>query len=182
LVSIVGPSGAGKSTLLHIIGTLDQPSSGEVLIDDQRLTQQSHKEIARFRNRHIGFIFQFHHLLPEFTALENICIPGYIAQRRESEVQSEAKLLLEKLAMTERMHHKPGQLSGGEQQRIALARALINNLDHANAEQVLQLILAFKRELNMTTLIVTHDPGIARQTDYSLVMQDGLIRHVSTAS
>ncbi|HEX5626070.1 MAG TPA: ABC transporter ATP-binding protein [Saprospiraceae bacterium] len=193
LVSIVGPSGAGKSTLLHILGTLDQPTSGEVLIDGQLLTNRPHKEIARFRNRHIGFIFQFHHLLPEFTALENICIPGFIAQRKEGEVASEAKLLLERLGMTERMHHKPGQLSGGEQQRVALARALINkpailladeptgNLDHANAEQVLQLILAFKRDLNMTTLIVTHDPGIARQTDYSLVMQDGLIHQVSAS-
>jgi lipoprotein-releasing system ATP-binding protein len=127
LVSIVGASGAGKSTLLHIIGTLDKPDAGEVIMNDIRLSGLNEKELAHFRNKHIGFVFQFHHLLPEFTALENVCIPGFIAKTKESVVNNRAKELLDFLGLKDRLEHKPGQLSGGEQQRVAVARALINN-------------------------------------------------------
>jgi len=187
LISILGASGAGKSTLLHIIGTLDKADSGEIIIDGINYSKKSPKELAHFRNRHLGFIFQFHHLLPEFTALENVCIPGYIAGRKEVEVIENAKILLARLGMEPRLDQKPGQLSGGKQQRVALARALINNpkillaneptgnLDKENAEHVLQLILALRKELNMTIIIVTHDQAIASKTDASLTMQDGKI-------
>jgi lipoprotein-releasing system ATP-binding protein len=187
LISIVGASGAGKSTLLHIIGTLDKPDSGEIIIDKINYSSKSSNELAKFRNMHLGFIFQFHHLLPEFTAIENICIPGFIAGRKEKTVKEEAFALLSRLGMESKSEQKPGQLSGGEQQRVALARALINkprilladeptgNLDHHNAEQVLQLILSFRKEMNMTTIIVTHDQHIASQTDLSLSMSDGRI-------
>jgi lipoprotein-releasing system ATP-binding protein len=189
LISILGASGAGKSTLLHIIGTLDKADSGEIIIDQINYSKKSANELAQFRNKHLGFIFQFHHLLPEFTALENVCIPGYIAGRKERDVIENAKSLLYKLGMEPRIDQKPGQLSGGEQQRVALARALINspkilladeptgNLDHQNAEQVLNLILSFRKELNMTIIIVTHDQEIAAKTDISLTMQDGIIIH-----
>lgn len=187
VISILGASGAGKSTLLHIIGTLDNADSGEIIIDHINYSKKGPNELAAFRNRQLGFIFQFHHLLPEFTALENVCIPGYIAGRKEREVIQNAKLLLSKLGMEPRLDQKPGQLSGGEQQRVALARALINNpkilladeptgnLDHQNAEQVIDLILSFRKELNMTIIIVTHDQEIASKTDLSLTMQDGII-------
>lgn len=187
IISILGASGAGKSTLLHIIGTLDKADSGEIIIDGVNYSKKSPKELALFRNKELGFIFQFHHLLPEFTALENVCIPGYIAGRKENEVIQNAKMLLSKLGMEPRQDQKPGQLSGGEQQRVALARALINNpkilladeptgnLDHENAAQVLNLILTLRHELNMTIVIVTHDPNIASKTDISYTMQDGRI-------
>lgn len=187
LISILGASGAGKSTLLHIIGTLDKADSGEIIIDGINYSKKSAGELAQFRNKNLGFIFQFHHLLPEFTALENVCIPGFIAGRKEKEVTAQAQSLLSKLGMEPRMNQKPGQLSGGEQQRVALARALINspkilladeptgNLDKQNAEQVLNLILSFRKESNMTIIIVTHDQNIASKTDYSLTMQDGKI-------
>lgn len=187
LISILGASGAGKSTLLHIIGTLDKADSGEIIIDGINYSKKSPKELALFRNQHLGFIFQFHHLLPEFTAHENVCIPGYIAGRKENEVIESAKVLLTKLGMESRLDQKPGQLSGGEQQRVALARALINNpkilladeptgnLDKENAEHVLDLILSLRKELNMTIIIVTHDQEIASKTDASLTMQDGKI-------
>ncbi len=187
LISILGASGAGKSTLLHIIGTLDKADSGDIIIDNVNYSKKSPNELAQFRNRHLGFIFQFHHLLPEFTALENVCIPGFIAGRKEKEVIQNASELLSKLGLESKFEQKPGQLSGGEQQRVALARALVNNpkilladeptgnLDHKNAEQVLNLILEFQKETDMTVIIVTHDHAIAAKTDYSLTMQDGLI-------
>ncbi|MBK8484085.1 MAG: ABC transporter ATP-binding protein [Saprospiraceae bacterium] len=187
LISILGASGAGKSTLLHIIGTLDSADEGNILINGLNLKSKSANELALFRNQFIGFIFQFHHLLPEFSALENVCIPGLIANRKEAELNSAAKSLLSRLGLESRLSHKPGQLSGGEQQRVALARALINNpkilladeptgnLDQENAEQVLSLILSFKKEMGMTTIIVTHDQKIASKTDISVTMQDGMI-------
>ncbi len=187
VISILGASGAGKSTLLHIIGTLDTPDSGDLIIDSINYSNKSPNELAHFRNRHLGFIFQFHHLLPEFNALDNVCIPGLIAGRKEKELRENALYLLEKLGLEERFDQKPGQLSGGEQQRVALARALINtpkilladeptgNLDQSNAEQVLELILSFRKEMNMTIIIVTHDKQVAEKTDYSLTMKDGVI-------
>ncbi|HRG69527.1 MAG: ABC transporter ATP-binding protein [Saprospiraceae bacterium] len=186
-VSIIGASGAGKSTLLHIIGSLDHADEGSVQIDGTTLNSLNQKDLAQFRNKHIGFIFQFHHLLPEFSALENVCLPGFIAKRPYQEVTEEASKLLNKLAMSDRLHHKPGQLSGGEQQRVALARALINhpkilladeptgNLDQQNAKQVLSMILDLKSENNMTVILVTHDSQIAMKADRTLTMQDGSI-------
>jgi len=172
-ISIIGASGAGKSTLLHIIGSLDQADEGTIQIDGTALNSLKLKALAQFRNKHIGFIFQFHHLLPEFSALENVCLPGLIAGRKENELKIQATDLLHKLAMENRMDHKPGQLSGGEQQRVALARALINNpkilladeptgnLDEQNAKQVLNMIMNLKSENNMTVILVTHDYKIA---------------------
>lgn len=186
-LSILGASGAGKSTLLNIIGTLDRADSGKLYLFGQDLTDKSSSNLNVIRNRDIGFIFQFHHLLPEFTALENASMPGYIAKRNTKEVHEDAKELLCRLGLEERMHHKPGELSGGEQQRVALARALINkpkllladeptgNLDHSNAEQIIQLILELKADYNMTAIIVTHDKEIAQKTDQSYFMKDGLI-------
>lgn len=186
-LSILGASGAGKSTLLNIIGTLDQADSGKLYLFGKEYSHASGSSLYTIRNREIGFIFQFHHLLPEFTALENVSMPGYIAQRSIKEVHEEASQLLNRLGLSDRMHHKPGELSGGEQQRVALARALINkprllladeptgNLDHTNAEQIIQLILELKRDYNMTAIIVTHDKEIANKTDHSYYMKDGLI-------
>ena len=186
-VSILGASGAGKSTLLHIIGTLEKADSGILHLFGQDISKSSPKDLASFRNGHMGFIFQFHHLLPEFTALENTALPGYIAKRDQTELHKEAKILLERLGLESRMHHKPGELSGGEQQRVALARALINkpsllladeptgNLDRENAQTVLRLIMELRQELNMTVLLVTHDREIAQKSEYSLYMKDGLI-------
>ncbi|MEP7195862.1 MAG: ABC transporter ATP-binding protein [Saprospiraceae bacterium] len=187
LVSIVGSSGAGKSTLLHILGTLDQADEGELILDGQKITKLKHRELAQFRNRNIGFIYQFHHLLPELTALENACLPAYIAKENISNLHSRAKTLLDMLGLGDRFEHKPGELSGGEQQRVALARALINrpkilladeptgNLDQENAKEVLKLILAARRDFNITTLLVTHDMNIAAQTERTLIMKDGII-------
>lgn len=185
LVSIVGASGAGKSTLLHIVGTLDKPDSGEVWIQDTNLKQLNEKELANFRNKHIGFVFQFHHLLPEFTAIENVCIPGYIAKRKESEVAQKAKELLDFLGLKDRLEHKPNQLSGGEQQRVAVARALINNpaviladepsgnLDTHNAKELHNLFFQLRNEMKQTFIIVTHNEELANMADRKLVMQDG---------
>ncbi|MBK8955722.1 MAG: ABC transporter ATP-binding protein [Saprospiraceae bacterium] len=187
LISILGASGAGKSTLLNIIGTLDKPDGGTVKLFNRDISELKARQLAILRNRDIGFIFQFHHLLPEFTALENVAMPAYIASRNTTEANAEAAQLLEKLGLRERMHQKPGELSGGEQQRVALARAVINkpkilladeptgNLDQQNAIQVLDLILTFKRDYGMTTLIVTHDKEVAAQADRSILMKDGLI-------
>lgn len=186
-LSILGASGAGKSTLLNIIGTLDRADSGNIFLFGQNVTEKSSSSLNEIRNKDIGFIFQFHHLLPEFTALENASMPGYIAKRNTKEVHANAKELLCRLGLEERMHHKPGELSGGEQQRVALARALINkpkllladeptgNLDHSNAEQIIQLILELKADYNMTAIIVTHDKEIANKTDQSFFMKDGRI-------
>jgi lipoprotein-releasing system ATP-binding protein len=190
VASIMGSSGAGKSTLLHLIGTLDKPDEGKILLNDKDVFSLSHKQLALFRNRSIGFIFQFHHLLPELTALENVSLPGFIAGSDEAEVNKRAKHLLDFLGLSHRLDHKPSELSGGEQQRVALARALINspkilladeptgNLDQQNAKEVLGLLLQIRNEMQMTLLIVTHDPEIASKAEINFFMKDGLIfRH-----
>lgn len=185
IVSIVGSSGAGKSTLLHILGTLDVPDSGTITLENQRVDQLTGKKLAAFRNNHIGFVFQFHHLLPEFSAVENVCIPGWIAGRKKKEVYSRAGELLEALGLAGRLDNKPQQLSGGEQQRVAVARALINqpaivfadeptgNLDSANAKELHDLFLHLRKEFNQTFLIVTHNEELAALSDRTLHMKDG---------
>lgn len=187
VVSIVGASGAGKSTLLHILGTLDSADSGDVLFDDKNISRLNASELARFRNRHIGFIFQFHNLLPEFTALENACLPGFLAGRPELEVTERAAELLGMLNLGHRMHHKPSEMSGGEQQRTAVARALINspriifadepsgNLDSRNAQELHEIFFKLRDEFNQTFVIVTHNEQLATMADRKLVMKDGLI-------
>jgi len=187
IVSIVGASGAGKSTLLHIIGTLDQADKGNVVINDINLQKLNEKQIAEFRNQHIGFVFQFHHLLPEFTALENVCIPGFIAKMNSNETKKKAAKLLEFLNLGERMQHKPSQLSGGEQQRVAVARALINdpdviladepsgNLDSASAVELHNLFFSLRDEFDQTFVIVTHNKELADKADRKLVIRDGVI-------
>lgn len=187
VICITGPSGAGKSTLLHILGTLDKADSGEVLYNGQNITQFKDKELAKFRNQNIGFVFQFHHLLPEFSAFENICIPGYLGNRPISEVQERAKYLLDILGMSSRSHHLPSQLSGGEQQRVSVARALINspkivladepsgNLDTKRANELHQIFFDLKLTLNQTFVIVTHNEQLAEQADVVFKMQDGQI-------
>jgi lipoprotein-releasing system ATP-binding protein len=187
IVSIVGPSGSGKSTLLHILGTLDSPSSGDVYVNERRIDFRNDQQVAFFRNRHIGFVFQFHHLLPEFTALENVCIPGWMAGRRKKEVADRAVSLLRSLGLGERVDNKPNQLSGGEQQRVAVARALINkpdivfadeptgNLDSANARELHQLFFDLRKQFNQTFLIVTHNEELAQMSDRLLHMKDGKI-------
>ena len=187
IVTIAGPSGSGKSTLLHILGTLDRPSNGEIYLNQQPLLQLNGKAMAAFRNRHIGFVFQFHHLLPEFTAIENICIPGWIAGRKKKEVSQRAENLLHTLGLGDRMNNKPMELSGGEQQRVAVARALINepdivfadeptgNLDSANARELHQLFFELREKLRQTFLIVTHNEELAGMSDRILHMRDGKI-------
>ncbi|MEO6963506.1 MAG: ABC transporter ATP-binding protein [Puia sp.] len=187
IVSMVGPSGSGKSTLLHILGTLDEPASGEILLENRRLQTLKGKSLAAFRNRHIGFVFQFHHLLPEFTALENVCIPGWIAGRKKSEVKTRGMQLLDLLGVSHRLENKPSALSGGEQQRVAVCRALINNpdivfadeptgnLDTANARELHQLFFDLRKQFNQTFLIVTHNETLAEQSDRVLRMRDGMI-------
>lgn len=185
IVCIAGSSGAGKSTLLHILGTLDTPDKGVVTLDDTQVSGLKGKKLAAFRNTHIGFVFQFHHLLPEFTALENICIPGWIAGKRKKEVNSRALELLKLLGLEERGHHKPQALSGGEQQRVAVARALINtpsiimadeptgNLDSANGKELHKLFQDLRNQFNQTFLIVTHNEELALMSDRVLHMRDG---------
>lgn len=187
IVSIVGPSGSGKSTLLHILGTLDIAAEGEVFLQDKKINTLRSKALAAFRNRHIGFIFQFHHLLPEFSALENVCIPGWIAGRKKREVEEQAKSLLVALGIGERLENKPSALSGGEQQRVAVARALINkpdvvfadeptgNLDSTNAEELHKLFFELRDKFKQTFLIVTHNEELARMSDRTLHMKDGRI-------
>jgi lipoprotein-releasing system ATP-binding protein len=187
LVAIVGASGAGKSTLLHILGTLDKPDAGEIFLDGEALHLLKASQLSAFRNRSIGFVFQFHHLLPEFTALENVCIPGFIANKPKKEVEKRAKELLGTLNLNTRLDHKPSALSGGEQQRVAVARALMNspkllladepsgNLDSANAADLHQLFLTLKREFNQTSIIVTHNTELSNMANRTLVMKDGLI-------
>lgn len=187
IVTIVGSSGAGKSTLLHILGTLDTPTAGEVYIHDVLTSSLQGKKLADFRNRHIGFIFQFHHLLPEFNALENVCMPGFIAGNRRSAVRERAVFLLETLGLKDRLDHRPNQLSGGEQQRVAVARALINspavimadeptgNLDSHNAKELHQLFLQLRDQFGQTFIIVTHNEELATLSDRQLVMKDGKI-------
>lgn len=187
IVSIVGPSGSGKSTLLHILGTLDEPAKGEVFLQDKSISRLKGRQLAAFRNRHIGFVFQFHHLLPEFTALENVCIPGWIAGRKKKEVEAEAISLLNTLGVGHRLENKPNALSGGEQQRVAVARALINNpdivfadeptgnLDSANAKELHELFFDLRNRFKQTFLIVTHNEELARMSDRILHMKDGVI-------
>ena len=190
IVSIVGPSGAGKTTLLQILGTLDVQSNKvdiRLLINDTEVTDLSDKELAKFRNEHIGFIFQFHQLLPEFTAIENVCIPGYIKKTPNSEVEKRAKELLEFLGLSNRLHHKPNELSGGEQQRVAVARALINNpsiifadepsgnLDSESADNLHKLFFELRDKFGQTFVIVTHNLELADLADRKLTMVDGRI-------
>lgn len=189
MVSIVGSSGAGKSTLLHILGTLDRPDSGSIWLNDQSVDELRGEKLAAFRNQHIGFVFQFHHLLPEFSALENISIPGWIAGNAKKEVATRAMELLSLLGLADRAEHKPNQLSGGEQQRVAVARALINqpdiifadeptgNLDSANAKDLHQLFGTLRDRFNQTFLIVTHNEELAALSDRTLHMKDGAIVH-----
>ncbi len=187
VAAIVGPSGCGKSTLLHVLGTLDRPDQGQVSIDGTDVLQLRPKKLAAFRNRHIGFVFQFHHLLPEFSALENVSIPGWLSGRSKAEVRQEATRLLDKLGLSHRLDHKPSQLSGGEQQRVAVARALINqpsivladepsgNLDSINARELHQLFLRLRDETGQTFLLVTHNEELAQQCDRVWTMRDGML-------
>jgi len=187
IVSIVGPSGCGKSTLLHILGTLDMPARGEVILQNEKINELKGRQLADFRNQHIGFVFQFHHLLPEFSALENVCIPGWIAGTKKSAVEERATELLDLLGVGHRIDNKPGALSGGEQQRVAVARALINNpdivfadeptgnLDTANAKELHELFFHLRDKMKQTFLIVTHNEDLARMSDRVLHMKDGLI-------
>lgn len=185
ILSIVGKSGSGKSTLLHILGSLDIPDSGSINLRDTDFTKLSTTELAEFRNKHIGFIFQFHHLLPEFTALENVCIPGFIQKNDEKKVKENAKELLSYLGLSGRLTHKPNQLSGGEQQRVAVARALINqpeiifadepsgNLDENTSEELHSLLFKLKDEMKQTFVIVTHNNDLAAMSDRCLTLQEG---------
>ncbi len=185
IVSIAGSSGAGKTTLLHILGTLDNPDQGEIWFGEKRLDTMKSKELADFRNQHIGFVFQFHHLLPEFTALENVCVPGWIAGRKTGELEKKAGELLERLGVSARASHKPNALSGGEQQRVAVARALVNNpgiifadeptgnLDSTNATALHNLFKQLRDELNQTFLIVTHNEELAAMSDRVMHLKDG---------
>ncbi|MBK8557981.1 MAG: ABC transporter ATP-binding protein [Lewinellaceae bacterium] len=187
VVSIVGKSGAGKSTLLHILGTLDLADQGEVFIRDTEVRRLSSKQLAAFRNQHIGFVFQFHHLLPEFTALENVCMPGYILKTEEAKLRQRAVELLDFLGLKDRITHKPNEMSGGEQQRVAVARALINqpdiifadeptgNLDSAASSDLHQLIRQLSDQFNQTFVIVTHNKELADLSDRCLEMTDGAL-------
>jgi lipoprotein-releasing system ATP-binding protein len=187
IVSIVGSSGAGKSTLLHILGTLDTPAKGQVFLKGERIDQLKGNALAKFRNKNIGFIFQFHHLLPEFSAIENVCIPGWIAGKKKKEVEQKAAELLKTLGLENRMQNKPHQLSGGEQQRVAVARALINapaiimadeptgNLDSENGRALHNLFIELRDKFQQTFLIVTHNEELATMSDRVVHMRDGLI-------
>ncbi len=187
IVSVVGASGAGKTTLLQIVGTLDKPNQGEVLYDGKRVDNLPDRELAKFRNQHIGFVFQFHQLLPEFSALENVMIPALIGGQKSSEAEREAKRILDFLGLSNRLNHKPAQLSGGEKQRTAVARALINHpsviladepsgsLDSQNKIELHKLFFDLREEFNQTFIIVTHDESLAQITDRTLFMKDGAI-------
>lgn len=187
LATIVGPSGCGKSTLLHILGTLDTPDKGQITMNGTDFSNLKGKQLAAFRNKHIGFVFQFHHLLPEFNALENVSIPAWIAGRKRNEVKQAATELLKKMGLENRLTHKPSELSGGEQQRVAVARALINkpsvvladeptgNLDSAHARELHQLFISLKNELGQSFLIVTHNEELAAKSDRVWSMRDGQI-------
>lgn len=187
IVAIIGKSGAGKTTLLQIIGTLDRPTRGEVLIDGTNVFTLGEKELAAFRNRHIGFIFQFHQLLPEFTALENVCIPAMIAREKESDYKPRAEKLLRDLGLGERMNHKPNELSGGEKQRVAAARALMmqpsiiladeptGSLDEKNKKELSELLIHLRQEYGQTILLVTHDKELASIADRIIEIKDGRI-------
>ena len=188
IVAIVGKSGAGKTTLLQIIGTLDRPTSGKVLIDGTDVFEMKDKELAAFRNKHVGFIFQFHQLLPEFTALENVCIPAMIAHEKEAEYTARAEQLLRELGLGGRMDHKPNELSGGEKQRVAAARALMmsptiiladeptGSLDTQNRKELSELLLKLRKEYGQTILLVTHDKDLAKMADRVIEIVDGVIK------
>jgi lipoprotein-releasing system ATP-binding protein len=185
IVSIVGASGAGKSTLLQILGTLDKADSGSLTINNEDMSRLNSRNLSEFRNKYLGFIFQFHNLLPEFTALENVCIPGYLGKRNQAEVEKKAKYLMDYLGISHRFNHKPTEMSGGEQQRAAIARALVNdpliifadeptgNLDSQNAEEMHKLFFQLRKEFNQTFVIVTHNEKLASEADRKLVMADG---------
>lgn len=187
IVSIIGKSGAGKSTLLHILGTLDNTDSGSLIINDVETNQLNSKELSSFRNKNIGFVFQFHHLLPEFNALENVCIPAYIAKQSVAQAEKRAKELLDYLGLSDRLTHKPTQLSGGEQQRVAIARALMNNpgvvfadeptgnLDSASSQEIHRLLFQLRKDFEQTFVIVTHNNELAASCDRTLEMSDGLL-------
>lgn len=187
IVAIVGKSGAGKTTLLQIIGTLDRPTKGHVFIDGTDVFALKERELAAFRNRHIGFIFQFHQLLPEFTALENVCIPAMIAREKEADYRPRAERLLRELGLSERMHHKPNELSGGEKQRVAAARALMmsptiiladeptGSLDEKNKKELSDLLLRLRKDYGQTILLVTHDKELAQMADRIIEIKDGVI-------
>lgn len=187
VVTIVGTSGAGKSTLLHILGTLDTPDCGELLFDNVNIATLSPNKLASFRNNNIGFVFQFHHLLPEFTALENVCIPAWIKGSSKKEAEKQAVKLLELMGLLDRATHKPSELSGGEQQRVSVARALINNprviladepsgnLDSATKNELHNLFFTLRQELGQTFVIVTHDTGLAEMSDRQIRLKDGLV-------
>ncbi|MDR2847898.1 MAG: ABC transporter ATP-binding protein [Bacteroidales bacterium] len=185
IVSIVGASGAGKTTLLQILGTLSRPTGGKIFIEEQEVSRLNEKELSQFRNRNIGFVFQFHHLLPEFTALENVCIPAYIRNTPKAKAEQKAKELLSFLGLEKRMTHKPDELSGGEQQRVSVARALINdpkvifadepsgNLDSKNKQELHSLFFTLRDTFKQTFVIVTHDTGLAGMSDIQYEMEDG---------
>ncbi len=187
IVSIVGPSGAGKTTLLQIMGTLDKPDSGKVIFEGNDVTKYNDRKLSDFRNKNIGFVFQFHQLLPEFTALENTMIPALIGKKDRAQATKEAKEILELMGLADRKHHKPAELSGGEKQRVAVARALINNpmivfadepsgsLDTENKDELHSLFFKLRNELNQTFVIVTHDTQLAQLTDRTISMIDGII-------
>lgn len=191
VVSIVGPSGAGKTTLLQIIGTLDKPDTGTICIDGVDTSKLNQKQLATFRNKRLGFVFQFHQLLPEFTAIENIMIPAFIAGTRRSQAEQRAKELLQFLGLSERAHHKPNELSGGEKQRIAVARALMNNpavvladepsgsLDSTNKKELHQLFFDLRDRFGQTFVIVTHDEELASLTDRTIKMRDGKLENLT---
>jgi len=187
IVSVVGASGAGKTTLLQILGTLDRPDSGDIIFENKSTSALNKKDLAQFRNQNVGFVFQFHHLLPEFTAFENVCLPGYIGNRNKKEVEKRAKSLLIQLGLEDRIEHKPNELSGGEQQRVSVARALINdpaliladepsgNLDSKTAKELHQLFFDLRDKFQQTFVIVTHNEDLAKMADRTLVMKDGMI-------
>ena len=187
VVSLTGSSGAGKSTLMHILGTLDQPDEGEVWLNGKEIHQLKPKALSLFRNQHIGFVFQFHHLLPEFSALENVCIPGWLGKRNKKDVEARAVELLTLMGLQDRLTHNPAALSGGEQQRVSVARALINqpdivfadeptgNLDSANAEALHHLFFELRKQFSQTFLIVTHNESLAAACDRTIHMKDGIV-------